>query len=174
LAGSLCISVLAACGGPATGANSPSTCPAGTVLQGSDCLQPAGERDAGEAATPSSSSPNAASSGDATDHPSGDMTPYDREAVEAELKRAARSIKASCGAATDNDGQANGPWGATKASVTLGRNGHVKQVSVPAPYAGQPVGACAADAFKKIWFPPYAAPSDVTVEWDVEFVKPKK
>jgi hypothetical protein len=58
--------------------------------------------------------------------------------------------------------------------VTLGRNGHVKQVAVPAPFDGTPVGVCVVHAFDKIQFPPYAAPGDVVVDWDIEVVKPKR
>jgi hypothetical protein len=82
-------------------------------------------------------------------------------------------VKANCGSATDENGTATGPWGKTTASVTLGRNGHIKDVSLPAPYGGAPDGDCAVNAFKKIQFPPYASSSDVVVQWDVEFVKPK-
>jgi hypothetical protein len=101
------------------------------------------------------------------------QTPYDKDAVEAQLKRGARSVKAACGAATDDEGQANGPWGKTTAKITLGRNGHVKGVTLPSPYEGTPVGVCVLHAFDKIQFPPYAGSSDVSVDWDVELVKPK-
>jgi hypothetical protein len=100
-------------------------------------------------------------------------TPYDKEAVDAQLKRGARQVKANCGAATDDEGKATGPWGKTKASITLGRNGHVKQVSVPAPYDGKPAGLCVLHSFEKIQFPPYPGESDVVVDWDVELVRPK-
>jgi hypothetical protein len=93
--------------------------------------------------------------------------------VEAELKRAARQVKANCGSASDEDGKKNGPWGKTSAAVTLGRNGHVKQVSLSSEYEGKPVGECVVHAFQKIQFPPYAASSDVTVNWDIELVPPK-
>lgn len=94
--------------------------------------------------------------------------------MEAQLKRAARQVKSGCGSASDSDGNRNGPWGPTKASVVLGRNGHVKQVTVPDPYNGKPVGDCVVNAFKKIQFPPYAGSSDATLDWDVEIVQPKK
>ncbi len=110
-----------------------------------------------------------AASGDSADS----KTPYDRDSVEVELKRGARQIKANCGAATDDDGQATGPWGRTKASIVLGRNGHVRQVTVPAPFDGKPVGLCVIHSFDKIQFPPYANPSDVTVDWDIDIVQPK-
>jgi hypothetical protein len=93
--------------------------------------------------------------------------------VEIELKRASRQVKANCGSATDDNGSAPGPWGKTTAAVTLGRNGHIKDVAVPAPYGSAPDGICAINAFKKIQFPPYASSDDVVVQWDIEFVKPK-
>ena len=105
---------------------------------------------------------------------SSSSTPYDRDAVEEQLKRAARQVKGNCGGATDDTGQATGPWGQTKATVTLGRNGRVKQVTVPSPYDGKPVGICIAHAFQKLIFPPYAASSVATIDWDVELVQPGK
>jgi hypothetical protein len=172
LTGASCVVALVACGGQTNRAQSPGPCPEGTALQGSDCLPTSANSASSEEAPAPSPVPSPAT--DATSNQSSAASPpYDREAVEAELKRAARSIKANCGAATNDDGQATGPWGATQATVTLGRNGHIKQVSVPAPYAGQPVGVCVVHAVQKIWFPPYAASADVSVDWDVEIVKPK-
>lgn len=167
-----CLFSLIGCGAQAKPADSPGTCPEGTVLHGGDCL-PASTQKGKDADEMSPPPPRAA--GDSSSSSPGDTggTAYDKDAVEAELKRAARSIKSSCGASTDDDGQATGPWGTLKTSVTLGRNGHVKQVSVPAPYGGKPVGVCIVHAFEKIWFPPYAAPADAVVEWDVDLVKPK-
>jgi len=168
-----CIVALFGCG-QARQADSPGTCPEGTVLRGSDCLPGSSEKDPDEM-TPAGGASHAGSdeSSPSPSGGSGEKPPYDKDAVEAELKRAARSVKASCGASTDEDGQATGPWGATRASVTLGRNGHVKKVTVPAPYDGKPVGVCVVHAFEKIWFPPYGASSDSVVEWDVDIVRPK-
>jgi hypothetical protein len=145
--------------------------------------KPAGDKSAQEDSTPQPSPQTPASEDKPQDHvstapvrsdtvPAG-KTPYDKEAVNAELKRGARQVKANCGAATDDEGKAMGPWGKTKASITLGRNGHVKQVAVPAPYDGKPAGLCVVHAFEKIQFPPYPGESDVVVDWDVELVRPK-
>ncbi len=160
---------LAACGGGAKQADAPTgSCPEGTVLHGSDCVP------ADTASHPSDdSSAAAAPPSDTSSAPATPNTPYDKESVEVELRKAARQVKANCGSATDDSGASPGPWGKTAASVTLGRNGHVKAVAVPAPYDGQPDGNCAVNAFKKIQFPPYANPSDVVVDWDIELVKPK-
>ncbi len=179
--------VLTACGGETKQADSPGTCPEGTVLRGADCVPPEGDKDKAvvqDRATESTPRPAPAPAVDA--EPSSSSTPvspasvssgekvvYDKDSVEVELKRGSRQVKANCGAATDDDGHATGPWGKTKAIITLGRNGHVKQVTVPAPYDGKPVAFCIAHSFDKIQFPPYAADSDAVVDWDVELVRPK-
>ena len=178
---------LAACGGK--GADSPGNCPDGTVLKGSDCVPAdppshasddsaaSGGGGGGSSAPSTAAGPSSNSTSDSSSTPesapAGGKTPYDKDSVEIELKRASRQIKANCGSATDDSGSSPGPWGKTAASITLGRNGHVKDVSVPAPYDGAPDGVCAANAFKKIQFPPYSSSSDVVIEWDIELVKPK-
>ena len=172
-----------ACGG-GKGASSPGSCPDGTVLSGSDCVPastPSSHSSDDSSSSSSSSSSSDTSSGGnsgasadpAPSAPTGGKTPYDKDSVEIELKRASRQVKANCGSATDDNGTASGPWGKTSAAVTLGRNGHIKEVTVPAPYDGQPDGVCAVNAFKKIQFPPYSSATDVVVQWDIEFVKPK-
>jgi hypothetical protein len=174
-AGLVCLVSVTACGGGAKGADSPENC------TGADCGPPAtssshGSDESSSSASSDTSSGGSAASSSASEAPpaaSPSGTPYQKDAVEVELKRAARQVKANCGAATDENGTAAGPWGKTTASVTLGRNGHIKDVSLPAPYGGTPDGECAVNAFKKIQFPPYASSSDVVVQWDVEFVKPK-
>jgi hypothetical protein len=185
---------VAGCGGGGKGADSPGTCPDGTVLKGEDCVPSddsssssssssgkstakSDDDDSSSSSSSASSSPSSSSSSSSSDTSSassGGSTPYDKDAVEAQLKRAARQVKSGCGSASDDDGHQTGPWGATKASVVLGRNGHVKQVTVPSPYDGKPVGVCVMNAFKKIQFPPYAGSSDVVIDWDVEIVQPKK
>ncbi len=174
------------CGGsdkPAENASTASDCPAGMVKEGGDCVAPEGQSGPGHAATSSTSTSTSSGTSSGTSTSSGggggtttppqEKTAYDKDAVEVVLKRAATQVKSSCGAASDENGKANGPWGQTKASVRLGRNGHVRGVDVPAPYADKPVGTCIQHAFQNLVFPPYAAPADVTIDWDVELVKPK-
>jgi hypothetical protein len=185
LAGSVCLLALAACGGETKQADSPGTCPEGTVLKGGDCVPPSaggsksnGDEDSpkgNQHATEEKTKPKASASaqgGGGGDDSSGGGS-YDKEAVEAQLKRAAKGVKANCGSASDDEGNKTGPWGSTSATIVLGRNGHVQDVTVPAPYAGKPVGDCAVNAFKKILFPPYAGSTDVSINWDVEIVEPK-
>ncbi len=186
--------MVAGCGGsdkPAESASNASSgdCPAGMVKEGGDCVAPEGQGGPGKAGDMSShgasdtSSASSGSSGTSTSSggassstiasPPQQKTAYDKDAVEIVFKRAAAQVKSNCGAATDENGKANGPWGQTKASVRLGRNGHVRGVDVPSPYGDKPVGTCVVHAFQNLIFPPYAAPADVTVDWDVELVKPK-
>jgi hypothetical protein len=154
---------LAGCGG----AKAPGNCPAGTVLKGSDCV--ADDSSSGDDApgTPPPKGEDSATGG-------GGGTPYDKDAIEVQLKRAARQVKSGCGSASDDSGQATGPWGQLKVSVVLGRNGHVKGITIPDPYNGKPVGICIAHAFQKLIFPPYSGDTDTTVDWDVELVQPGK
>ena len=159
--------VMAACGGGGKPAESPGTDDSSGHTSAKD--------DDETTATPSSTPTSPPASEDSSSsEPAAGNTPYDKEAVNIELKRAARQVKANCGSATDDSGNATGPWGKTKLNVVLGRNGHVKQVTLPAPYDGKPIGICTVHAFQKIQFPPYAAPSDVALDLDIELVQPKK
>jgi hypothetical protein len=185
-ASALCMWALASCGGEAKPAESPGTCPEGTVLAGVDCI-PASAANAkpsdddwpkestkhDDKPSASTSQQPAAPSEAPSPSPSDVAASYDKDAVEAQLRRAAKQVKENCGAASDEDGNKPGPWGKTAATVVLGRNGHVQDVTVPAPYNGKPVGDCVVRSFKKIQFPPYPGSSDVSVSWDVEIVQPK-
>jgi hypothetical protein len=185
------VALLVACGGGAKQADSPPTCPEGTVLNGSDCL-PAGtpsDSSAGSSGGSSSSDDapapkkkhksdeDSAGSGGAGDSTassgSGSGTPYDKDEIETKMRRSAKQIKANCGSATDEEGKATGPWGTLKATITLGRNGHVKDVSIPDPYNGKPVGTCVSRQLMKLIYSPFAGSTDASIEWDFELVKPK-
>jgi hypothetical protein len=92
--------------------------------------------------------------------------------AEIALKRAARQAKANCGAATDSDGKATGPFGKTTVSIVLGRNGHSKTVTVDPSLDGKPAGNCILQAFKNLTYAPWAG-ADATTTWEVELVQPK-
>ncbi len=96
---------------------------------------------------------------------------YDRASLEVVLKRAARQVKANCGAATDDNGTASGPWGKAVVTVKLGHNGHSKGGTVPAPFEGKATGNCAIKAFGNLIYEPFAG-SDADVDWPVEIAKP--
>jgi hypothetical protein len=101
----------------------------------------------------------------------GSGVPYDKEAVEIGLKRAARQVKGNCGGTKDEDGKATGPWGKTTVTVKLGHNGHSQGAAISAPFDGRPVGKCISQAFAIITYPPFAG-ADTTIEWEVEVVEP--
>jgi len=96
---------------------------------------------------------------------------YDKDATEMVLKRSARQVKENCGAAKDETGKATGPWGKVTIQIALGRNGHSKEVTVPAPFEGKASGKCIVQAFTNLQYPPWAG-SDESVDWEVEVVKP--
>jgi hypothetical protein len=96
---------------------------------------------------------------------------YDRKTLEVGLKRAARQVKANCGAATDENGAATGPWGKTTVTVKLGHNGHSKGGTVPPPFDGKSTGRCAVQAFANLIYAPFAG-ADTDVDWPVEVTKP--
>jgi hypothetical protein len=98
---------------------------------------------------------------------------YDKENTDVVLARAARQVKGNCGSAKDDEGKMIGPWGKVSIKVLLGRNGHTRSVSVPAPFDGKPVGKCIANAFSILQYPPWSG-SDTEVDWDVEVIEPAK
>lgn len=122
---------------------------------------------------PEGTQPKAAGGATVNEAPARRTDQYDKEATEMVLKRAARQVKDNCGHAKDEAGKAAGPWGKTTVQVQLGRNGHSKGVTVPAPYQGQPTGNCVEKAFTNLTFPPWSG-ADTTVDWEVEIVEPGK
>lgn len=96
---------------------------------------------------------------------------YDKEATEVVLRRAANQVKGNCGAARDDDGKQTGPWGKTKVSLTLGRNGRMKGVQLPSNYENKAAGRCIVNAFQGLIFPPWSG-QDATIDWDIELVQP--
>ncbi len=173
---------LSACGGGRQ-AQAPATCPDGTVLSGENCVSasPSEAKPSGEATASSEDSskgsakvPPASAPGGASGDSEASTGSYDKEAVEAQLKRAAKQVRANCGSASDEEGAKTGPWGSTTATIVLGRNGHIREVTVPAPYSGKPVGECVVNSFRKIQYPPYNAARDASINWDIQIVEPKQ
>src|SRR5687768_9907249 len=90
-----------------------SGCPSGTVLREGSCVPFSDTEAEARLSTPTSST------GSSTED-AGPKTPYDREAVEMQLKRQATQVRGNCGHMKDANGKMSGPFGATKVSVTLG------------------------------------------------------
>jgi hypothetical protein len=129
------------------------------------------------AGTPSSSESSGASGGATTSDaatalPADAGYGWDRDLTAAELARAARSVKANCGSATDTDGHATGPWGKTQVTVVLHHRGKTKNAKAQGEYAGTPAGRCIERAFTDLHFPPWQG-HDVTIQYDIEVVHPK-
>lgn len=97
---------------------------------------------------------------------------YDKEHTDIVLNRAIRQVKANCGLSTDDTGKPAGPWGKVTVSVMLGRNGHSKGTTVPAPFDGTPPGRCIMHAFSNLTFPPWGG-ADTPVDVELEIVKPE-
>jgi hypothetical protein len=169
---------LAGCGGGGKPADSPENSTGHSEKDPDELTPSSSNSSSSDDSSGSSGKATSGGGGSAGDTPSGGTsgvkTPYDKDAVDVELKRAARQVKGNCGAATDENGSATGPWGKFTANITLGRNGHIKQVTVPSDYDGKPVGICVVHAFQKITFPPYAGSSDAAIDYEIEVTKPKK
>ncbi len=98
-------------------------------------------------------------------------TSYDKEAADLALARAARQTKENCGQAKSDVGEAKGPWGKTDIHVTIGRNGHTKNVVIDAPFTDTPTGKCAVRAFSNLVIPPWNG-ADVTLDQPIEIPRP--
>jgi hypothetical protein len=96
---------------------------------------------------------------------------YDKEETEIVLKRAARQVNANCGAATNEDGKATGPWGKGTVTIVLGHNGHSKSATMAPPFDGKPPGKCTVQAFSNMTFPPWGG-ADMTLDWEVDIAQP--
>ena len=120
---------------------------------------------------PSTSPPPSRPKPAATSEDTGPKVPYDKEAVDMSLTRAARQVKDNCGAVKDDQGKLVGPWGKTTVTVNLGHNGHSKGTTLQAPFDGTPVGRCINNAFTNLIIPPFAG-GDTTVDWEIEVTKP--
>jgi len=155
--------------------SSPSTASSSTV---SPSTTPGGSGSKGGSSSPSKSGGGASDAPAAHVVDNGPHVPvtvggagFDRGSIEVVLKRAARQVKANCGAATDDSGSASGPWGKATVTVKLGHNGHSKSGTIAAPFDGKPTGNCAIKAFGNLIYEPFAG-GDADVDWPVEIVKP--
>jgi hypothetical protein len=131
----------------------------------------AGGDTAASGASPNGSSA-ATGTSDTTAAPAAGPSSGPHNEAEISLKRAARQVKANCGAAKDADGKAPGPFGKTTVSIVLGRNGHSKNVTLDSSYDGKPAGNCILQAFKNLTYAPWAG-ADASTTWEVELVQPK-
>ena len=90
---------------------------------------------------------------------------FDRKQVDLELKRATRSAE-SCPGVVAEEEKKEHPRGDTRVSITFQEDGTVKQVSIPSPFDGTPIGECVVRAYKAVIVPPYKGGEQI-VDWDV-------
>jgi hypothetical protein len=91
---------------------------------------------------------------------------FDEKQTKMELARATRSAESCPGVVAEQE-KKDHPRGDTRVSVTFQEDGTVRQVSIPSPFDGTPVGDCVIRAYKAIIIPPYEGGGDQIVDWDV-------
>ena len=96
---------------------------------------------------------------------------FDKKQTKLELMRATMSAESCPGVVFEQEGKEH-PRGEFKASITFQEDGTVRQVSIPSPFDGKPVGDCVVQAYKHVIIPPYTGGEQI-VDWDVN-LKDKK
>jgi hypothetical protein len=90
---------------------------------------------------------------------------FDHKQVDLELKRATRSAESCPGVVAEQETKEH-PRGDTRVSITFQEDGTVRQISIPSPFDGTPIGECVVRAYKAVIVPPYTG-GDQIVDWDV-------
>ena len=91
---------------------------------------------------------------------------FDRKQVDLELTRATRSAESCPGVVAEEEKKGEHPRGDTRVSITFQEDGTVKQIAIPSPFDGTPIGKCVTQAYKAVIVPPYTG-GDQIVDWDV-------
>jgi hypothetical protein len=90
---------------------------------------------------------------------------WDKNQVDLEMKRAARSAETCPGSVTEQ-----APKGMAKVTVKFGNDGHVKEATIDSGYEETAVGKCVLRAMQSVIVPAYEG-SEETVEWEVDLSK---
>jgi hypothetical protein len=90
---------------------------------------------------------------------------FDKKQTKLELQRATMSAESCPGVVYEQEGKEH-PRGEFKATITFQEDGTVKQITIPAPFDGKPVGDCVIQAYKHVIVPPYTGGEQI-VDWDV-------
>jgi hypothetical protein len=90
---------------------------------------------------------------------------FDRKQVDLELKRATRSAESCPGVVAEME-KKDHPRGETKVTISFQEDGTVRQVTIPSPFDGTPIGDCVIKAYKPVIIPPYNGGEQI-VDWDV-------
>jgi cell division protein FtsN len=91
---------------------------------------------------------------------------FDRKQTKMELQRATRSAETCPGVVAEQEKKGEHPRGETKVSISFQEDGTVRQVSIPSPFDGTPLGECVIRAYKAVIVPPYVGGEQI-VDWDV-------
>jgi hypothetical protein len=91
---------------------------------------------------------------------------FDKKQVNMELARATRSAESCPGVVAEMETKEH-PRGETRATVTFVEDGTVRDVSIPSPFDGTPIGDCVKRAYKSVIVPPYSGGEQIV---DVELV----
>jgi hypothetical protein len=91
---------------------------------------------------------------------------FDRKQVDLELKRATRSAESCPGVVAEMEKANEHPRGETKVSIHFQEDGTVRDISIPSPFDGTPLGDCVKRAYKAVIVPPYTGGEQI-VDWDV-------
>ena len=92
---------------------------------------------------------------------------FDKEQTEMELKRATRSAETCTGVVEAK------AYGEIEVTITFQEDGTVRQVAVPAPHDGTPLGDCITRAYEAVIVPPYSG-GDQIMSWKLTLKKPEK
>ena len=90
---------------------------------------------------------------------------FDKKQTDMELKRATRSAESCPGVVAEQETKDH-PRGDTRVTVTFQEDGTVRQVSIPSPFDGTPLGDCVLRAYKSVIVPPYTG-GDQIIDWDL-------
>ena len=98
---------------------------------------------------------------------------FDEKQAKMEMSRATRSAESCPGVVLEQETKENKQRGETRVSVTFQEDGTVRQVTVPSPFDGTPVGECVMRAYKSVIVPPFTG-GDQILDWDVSLKDPPK
>jgi len=91
---------------------------------------------------------------------------FDKKQTKLELQRATISAESCPGVVAEQEGK-DKPRGSLRATISFQEDGTVRQVNLPSPFDGTPVGDCVSRAYKAVIIPPYVGGEQI-VDWELE------
>src|SRR6185312_4030959 len=90
---------------------------------------------------------------------------FDQKQVKMELARATRSAESCPGVVAEMETKEH-PRGEARVTISFQEDGTVREVNIPSPFDGTPVGDCVKRAYKSVIVPPYTGGEKI-VDWDL-------